>query len=131
MEIQFSVILNSIEMWAIGQWAVNKSAAEPGAPAGPLKVIIHATGEAWIRVRDGPAVIFEGTLPADGRFELPERMTEPLLRAGNARAVYVLVDGASYGPLGSSTRLVKNVSLRAADIKSRFPRASAGADLTQ
>jgi len=97
-------------------------------PAGPPKVIIHATDAAWIRVRDGDAaVIFEGILAAGGRFEIPERVTAPRLRAGNAGAVYVLIDGAPYGPVGSSERVVKNLSLRAADIESRFPQASAEA----
>ena len=97
-------------------------------PAGPPKVIVHATDAAWIRVRDGDAVvIFEGILAAGGQFEIPERVTAPLLRAGNAGAVYVLIDGAPYGPVGSSARVVKNLSLRAADIESRFPQASAAA----
>jgi hypothetical protein len=97
-------------------------------PAGPPKVIIHAADAAWIRVRDGDAaVIFEGTLAAGGRFEIPARTTAPLLRAGNAGAVYVLIDGAPYGPVGSSDRVVKNLSLRAADIERRFPLASAEA----
>ncbi len=97
-------------------------------PAGPPKVIIHATDAAWIRVRDGDAaVIFEGILAAGGRFEIPERVTAPRLRAGNAGAVYVLINGAPYGPVGSSERVVKNLSLRAADIESRFPQASAEA----
>ncbi|MHA1527420.1 MAG: helix-turn-helix domain-containing protein [Alphaproteobacteria bacterium] len=98
------------------------------APAGPPKVIIHATDAAWIRVRDGDAaVIFEGTLAAGERFEIPARFTEPVLRAGNAGALYVLVDGAPYGPVGSSDRVVKNLSLRAADIERRIPQASAAA----
>ena len=106
--------------------------AEPvlaeAAPAGPPKVIIHATGAAWIRVRDGDTpVIFEGILAAGGQFEIPQRVTTPLLRAGNAGAVYVLIDGAPYGPVGNSDRVVKNLSLRAADIESRFPHASAEA----
>ncbi len=106
--------------------------AEPvlaeAVPAGPPKVIIHATDAAWIRVRDGDAaVIFEGILAAGVGFEIPERVTAPLLRAGNAGAVYVLIDGAPYGPVGSSDRVVKNLSLRAADIENRFPQASAEA----
>jgi len=97
-------------------------------PTGPPKVIIHATDAAWIRVRDGDAaVIFEGTLAAGAGFEIPARFTEPLLRAGNAGAIYVLIDGAPYGPVGSSDRVVKNLSLRAADIEDRIPQASAAA----
>ncbi len=97
-------------------------------PAGPPKVIIHATDAAWIRVSDGDAaVVFQGTLAAGGRYEVPERVTAPLLRAGNAGAVYVLVDGAPYGPVGGSGSVIKNLSLRAADIESQVPQASAEA----
>ena len=101
------------------------------ATAGAPTVVILATEDAWIRVRDERQVIFEGTLPAGGRFAVPEAMTEPLLRAGNSKSVYVLVDGLAYGPIGSSSRLVKNILLRPAEIESRFPRADGALDLTQ
>ena len=97
-------------------------------PAGPPRIIIHATDTAWIRVRDGAeAIVFQGTLAAGGRFVVPERVTSPMLRAGNAGSVYVLVNGAPYGPVGSSDRVVKELSLLAADIESRVPQASSGA----
>jgi len=104
--------------------------AEPAeaVPAGPPKVIIHATETAWIRVSDvDAAVVFQGILAAGDRYEVPQRIAAPLLRAGNAGAVYVLVDGAPYGPLGGSGAVVKNLSLRAADIELRVPQASAEA----
>ena len=97
-------------------------------PAGPPRIIIHATDTAWIRVRDGAeAVVFQGTLAAGGRFVIPERVTSPMLRAGNAGSVYVLVNGAPYGPVGSSDRVVKELSLLAANIESRVPQASSEA----
>jgi hypothetical protein len=95
--------------------------------AGPPKVVIHATGTAWIRVSDGDAALFQGTLAAGGRYEVPERVAAPLLRAGNAGAVYLLIDGAPYGPVGGPGSVVKNLSLRAADIERRVPQASAEA----
>jgi cytoskeleton protein RodZ len=94
-------------------------------PSGPPTIIVHATNAAWIRVRDGDdAVIFQGTLEAGGQYEIPHRVAAPLLRAGNAGSVYVLVNGAPYGPVGTSTRVVKNLSLLAADIERRVPQAS-------
>ena len=91
-------------------------------------MVIHATGAAWIRVSDvDAAVIFQGTLAAGGRYEVPERVTAPLLRAGNAGSVYLLIDGAPYGPLGGPGSVIKNLSLRAADIERRVPQASAEA----
>jgi cytoskeleton protein RodZ len=107
--------------------------------SGPPTVVIHATDAAWIRVNDGDsAVIFEGTLTAGSQFEIPQRVATPLLRTGNAGAVYVLVGEAAYGPVGGSGSVINNLSLRAADIESRVPEASPeaigaapGADLPQ
>jgi hypothetical protein len=108
----------------------NPAQADPAqseaVPAGPPKIVVHATHAAWIRVRDGAdAVVFQGTLAAGGQYELPDRIAAPLLRAGNAGAVYVLVDGAPYGPVGGSGSVIKNLSLRAADIATLVPEANA------
>jgi cytoskeleton protein RodZ len=107
--------------------AVERPAAQP-VHKGPPKIAIQATDAAWIRVRDGDlGVVFEGTLFAGDRFDLPDRVATPLLRVGNAGAVFVLVDGAPYGPLGRSGRVVKNLSLLPTDITSQVPQASADA----
>lgn len=96
------------------------------APAGPPHVVVHAIDTAWIRVRDGDAaIVFEGTLGPGDRFEVPERTAEPVLRAGNAGAIYLLVDAAAYGPLGGSGRVINGQSLRAGDITSQLPAVSA------
>jgi hypothetical protein len=93
-------------------------------PVGPPNVVVHATDTAWIRVRDGDrAVIFEGILNSGDRFEIPQRTTEPLLRAGNAGALYLVVDSAAYGPLGPSGHVIKSLSLRPDDIASALPVA--------
>lgn len=102
--------------------------AEPvlakAAPSGPPTVVIHAADTAWIRVRDGDAaVVFEGILDAGDRFQIPPRIDAPVLRAGNAGSVFVLVDGAPYGPVGNSGKVLKNLSLLAADIESKVPEA--------
>jgi len=93
-------------------------------PAGPPNVVVHATDTAWIRIRDGDrAVIFEGILNSGDRFEIPQRTAEPLLRAGNAGALYLVVDSAAYGPLGPLGHVIKSMSLRPNDIASALPAA--------
>jgi len=113
------------------QPALEPVAAHPSTQpvqGGPARIAIQATDAAWIRVRDGNlGVVFEGTLSAGDRYDLPDRVATPLLRAGNAGAVFVLIDGAPYGPIGRPNRVVKNVSLRASDITSQMPQASATA----
>ncbi len=101
-------------------------AAVQVAASGPPGVTIHATNTAWIRVRDGEeAIVFEGILQPGDRFALPDRVADPMLRAGNAGAVFVLIDGIVYGPVGSSGSVVKNVSLRADDVAQAMPEVNA------
>lgn len=98
---------------------------EPGSGM-PGQVTIHAVDTAWIRVNDGEsAVVFEGTLAAGQTYDVPDRVAMPLLRAGNAGAVFLMVGGVPYGPLGNSGSVIKNLSLRADDIEARLPQAAA------
>ncbi len=102
-------------------------AAAEAARDVPPAVVVHATAESWIRVRDGDAVIFEGTLAAGSGFAIPERVTAPVLRVGNAGAIYLIVGQAVYGPLGQAGQVLGNLSLIAADVSSRIPQASSDA----
>lgn len=91
--------------------------------AAPPKVVLHATDETWIRVRDGEALIFEGILPPGGQYQVPDRADAPLLRTGNAGALFALLDGTPYGPIGSSSVVLRSMSLRAGDIAGQVPEA--------
>jgi len=87
-----------------------------------LKIL--ATEAAWVRVRDETQrVLFTGTLSAGDRFELPEEATAPVLRAGNAGAVYIVVGGVAFGPLGDGPVVAKNVLLTADAVKAAYPAA--------
>ncbi|MEJ1992279.1 MAG: DUF4115 domain-containing protein [Maritimibacter sp.] len=89
----------------------------PDAP----KVAIFATSPAWVRVRsaDG-SVIFEKILDAGETYVLPATETPPILRAGNAGAVYFAVNGTAYGPAGSGGAVVKNIALDAASLRAEY-----------
>lgn len=90
----------------------------------PQTVTLRATDKAWVRVRDGDdVVVFEGILTPGQSFEIPERLTAPVLRAGNAGGVYVTVGATPYGPIGLPGRVVKNVSLLADDVVQTIPEA--------
>lgn len=87
-----------------------------------LKIL--ATETAWVRVRDETQrVLFTGTLSAGDRFELPEEATAPVLRAGNAGAVYIVIGGVAFGPLGKGPVVAKNVLLTAEAIRATYPAA--------
>lgn len=107
-------------------------AANPVEPDGlvintiplPNGIMVHAAEVAWIRISDSPnVVLFEGTLTPGERYSLPKTTTEPSIRAGNAGGVYLVLDGAAYGPIGARGRVVSDVPLNAALIRERFPRA--------
>ncbi|HUF56680.1 MAG TPA: RodZ domain-containing protein [Thermohalobaculum sp.] len=86
--------------------------------------MIRATAEAWIRVRDGDGtVVFEGILAPGETFELPERMSAPELRAGNAGGVFIAIGGESYGPVGAPGQVVNDISLEEEDVREAFPAA--------
>ena len=69
-------------------------------------------------------MLFTGTLSAGDRFELPEEAAAPVLRAGNAGAVYILVGGVAFGPLGDGPVVAKNVLLTAEAVKAAYPAAT-------
>lgn len=95
------------------------------APAsGTRGIALHAAEDAWVRVRERDNVIFEGILNAGQRYELPPRIDAPLLKAGNAGGLFILVDGVAYGPLGGRGQIARNVSLTADDVRASMPQAA-------
>lgn len=94
------------------------------APA-PTGVDILATEDAWVRVRDGDRrVLYTGILGPGETFTLPEGAVEPQLRAGNAGAVYIVIDGVAFGPLGAGPVVAKNVSLTPEAVRAVYPAAN-------
>ncbi len=90
----------------------------------PKATVIHATGEAWVRVKDADGtVVFEGILAKGETFKLPERMKAPEIRAGNAGDVYVVIGDETFGPLGAPGRVVKKVSLDEDAVRATLPAA--------
>lgn len=110
--------------------AIEGESAAPPVAVAPVAVArqgvdVFATADAWVRVRDGERrVLFTGILGPGERFTLPEGVTAPQLRAGNAGAVYILVDGAAFGPLGDGPQVAKNVDLKPDAIRAAYPVAA-------
>lgn len=107
---------------------------EPVAPATPVvlgeeapEVVLFAVRPAWVRVRaaDG-TVIKEKVLDACERFVLPRTEQPPILRSGNAGAVFFAVNGTVYGPAGDGANVVKNVSLGAEALAAAYHPVEAG-----
>lgn len=107
---------------------VGTATAEPDArapsQAAEQGVTLIASEEAWVRIREGnDTVLYQGMLRAGDRYDLPNRLVDPVLRAGNAGGIFVVVDGVTYGPIGQRGRVVSGVSLRASDVRASIPEA--------
>jgi len=116
-----------VGMAAIGMDAgrMDSGEHEIEVASGAGVVMLHASEDAWVRVRERDNVIFEGTLGAGERYELPPRVDSPVLKAGNAGGLFIVVDGVFYGPLGGRGQIARDVSLVAEDIRGSMPQAEA------
>lgn len=103
----------------------SKPAPAPAGPGAQTGTAIHTTDEAWMRIRDGERIVFEGLVPAGGSVPVPANLAAPELRSGNAGSVYIVVNGVAYGPLGRPRQVVRDVPLDPGAVRARFPRAAA------
>lgn len=101
--------------------AAAEAAAPPPAATG---IWIVAADSAWLRVKasDGSTIV-QRTFQRGDRFELPRNLTGAVMRAGNAGAVYIEVDGRLHGPLGAPGGVAKNVSLDLDAVQGRYALA--------
>ena len=65
-------------------------------------------------------IIFEKTLSPGEQYALPADAPAAYLRAGNATAVYVMIDDAAYGPISTTKAVVRDIALQPADIESKM-----------
>ena len=108
---------------------------QQAAPAPPPAAVVPGTGpvvltaleDVWMRIEDaqGGATLYQGTLKAGERYEVPAGAQAPQLRTGRAQALQVTVGQAAIPSLGPPDRTVANVSLRAADLAARAQGAAA------
>lgn len=108
--------------WEMPEFGPVETAAKA---AGSGRIVVHAADTAWVRIRDEDSgVLFEGVMAPGDSFEVPERVRAASMRAGNAGGVFLIVDGAIYGPVGQPGKVVKDVSLSADDLLATVPVAS-------
>jgi cytoskeletal protein RodZ len=97
--------------------------ATPALPQGGVAVTVRDS--AWVRIylADG-SVVFENIMKPGETYELAGDLASPLLRAGNAGAVYLRVGADLYGPLGNGANVIKQVPLDPEAIAASWPRAA-------
>jgi cytoskeletal protein RodZ len=92
-------------------------------------VYIVAVRPAWVRINgaDG-TVLFEKTLEPGENWQVPATEVPPMLRTGNAGAIYFMVEGQTFGPVGPTGQVIDKVSLGATDVAQSFQPADAAGD---
>ncbi|MFN4058607.1 MAG: helix-turn-helix domain-containing protein [Roseinatronobacter sp.] len=96
---------------------------------GPPLVEVLAVRPSWVRVRSADGtVMFEKILDAGERYAVPATEAPPTLRAGNSGSVYLLVDGAPFGPLAPGAAVVDQIALSAEAVAERFTVADLTGD---
>lgn len=100
--------------------AAEESASDPGLTVPPAAapiaaangpVLITATDQAWIQVKDGGALLKEGVLEAGQSFAIPPTAQQPVLTTAKAEALKITVGSATAPPVGPAATRVSNVSL--------------------
>jgi hypothetical protein len=88
-----------------------------------------AVRPSWVRVSavDG-SVIFEGIMDGGQSWEVPMTEEVPLLRSGESGAVYFVVNGEHYGPVGTRGMVTSNVALSIDAVTERFAIADIAQD---
>lgn len=96
------------------------SAAARTAPAATGPVVLTAAEEVWLRVYEaGGRKLYEGTLGAGERYEVPAAAASPQILTGRPNALRVSVGATAIPPLGPPEKTIVDVSLRPADLLAR------------
>jgi cytoskeleton protein RodZ len=89
-------------------------AAAPAQAQGP--VVLTATQQVWIQIKDGSNTLREGLFEPGQSFEIPATAVAPVLTTGKPEALRITVGTTVAPPVGPPATTVSNVSLRPADL---------------
>ncbi len=83
------------------------------------RIILRATADSWVQVRDGAQnVLLTRMLRAGDSYQVPDKADLWLL-TGNAGGLEILVDGQRVAPLGGAGEVRRDVALDTAALKAR------------
>lgn len=110
--------------------AVAVPAARPSAaPVAAPQVALTANDEVWLRVYDAAdKTLYLGTMKAGERFDVPPDADNPMINVGRPDKLQVTLNGSVLPPLGDGRRAIKNVSVSADALRTRFGGNAAGAE---
>ncbi|MCX7564941.1 DUF4115 domain-containing protein [Sulfitobacter sp. F26169L] len=96
-------------------------------PAPAVQVV--ATGETWVRVTAADGTnIFEKVMQKGDTFDVPALEEAPVLRTGQSGAVYFVMNGEFFGPVGGRGSVTSNVPLQQQALAERYEPAQPGQD---
>jgi transcriptional regulator with XRE-family HTH domain len=100
--------------------APKQAAPTPASASGA--VVLTAIEDVWLRIDQpgGGAALYQGTLKAGERYEVPATAQAPQIRTGRPQSIRVSVGQTQIPPLGPADRTISNVSLRPADLAARL-----------
>jgi cytoskeleton protein RodZ len=82
-----------------------------GSPENDSRVVLHATADSWVEVRDGHSnLLFSRVLKPGERYNAPNEPGLTLI-AGNAGGLNITVDGTNIPAIGEIGHVARNVSL--------------------
>ncbi len=82
-------------------------------------ISVVAQEDVWVRIyEENGTIIFEKTLAAGEQYQLPEDAPAAYLRAGNATALYVMVNDEAFGPVSTTDAVVRDVPLAPTEVAS-------------
>lgn len=95
----------------------------------PAKIAIFATRDAWVSIKTADGTrLFQNTMKAGDEFVLPATNSPVTLHAGMSGSIYFAINGELYGPAGTGTQVIKNVSLSQTELQSRYSLADVNED---
>jgi cytoskeleton protein RodZ len=96
------------------------SAPAPANATGP--VALTATEDVWIRIYEAnsPKALFQGVLKAGQSYQIPATAQAPEIRTGRPNVLRVNVGATAIPPLGPPEKMIKDLSLKPADLVARL-----------
>jgi len=96
-------------------------------PAPAVQVL--ATGETWVRITAADGTnIFEKVMQKGDTFDVPALEDAPTLRTGQSGAVYFVMNGEFFGPVGARGSVTSNVPLQQQALAELYQPAQPGQD---
>ncbi|WP_299560844.1 helix-turn-helix domain-containing protein [uncultured Sulfitobacter sp.] len=96
-------------------------------PAAAVQVV--ATGETWVRITAADGTnIYEKVMNKGDTFDVPALEDAPTLRTGQSGAVYFVMNGEYYGPVGGRGSVTSNVPLQQQALAELYQPALPGQD---